>query len=111
MMQCAIDFNAIYPPHQQNSETSRESAKAVAPNFSLRMIRILNKISKVGGMTDEEGQYGLEIDGNSYRPARVALAKHGLILDSGERRKTNSGRNAVVWEITHLGMNVLKETI
>jgi len=109
MMQCALDFTAVYPPHQHNSDTSRESAKAVAPNFSARMMRILEKISTVGGMTDEEGQYGLEIDGNSYRPARVTLAKHGLILDSGERRKTMSGRNAVVWEITHLGMSVLKE--
>lgn len=111
MMQCALDFTAIYPPHQHNSDTSRESAKAVAPIFSVRMIQILNRISKVGGLTDEEGQQSLEIDGNSYRPARVTLAKHGLILDSGERRKTMSGRNAVVWEITHLGMSVLKETI
>lgn len=109
MMQSALDFNAIYPPHQRSSDTSWESAKAVAPNFSARMLKILEKISTVGGMTDEEGQYGLEIDGNSYRPARVTLAKHGLILDSGERRKTHSGRNAVVWEITHLGMSVLKE--
>jgi hypothetical protein len=109
MMQSSLDFTAAYPPHQHNSDTSRESAKAVAPNFSARMMRILEKISSVGGMTDEEGQYGLEIDGNSYRPARVTLAKHGLILDSGERRKTNSGRNAVVWEITHLGMSVLRE--
>lgn len=109
MMQCPLDFTMAYPPHQQNSDTSRESAKAVAPNFSARMMLILEKIAIVGGMTDEEGQYGLEIDGNSYRPARVTLAKHGLIMDSGERRKTNSGRSAVVWVATHLGESTLRE--
>ena len=111
MMQSALDFTTAYPPHQRNSDTSRESAKAVAPSFSVRMILILNKIASVGGQTDEEGQQALEIDGNSYRPARVTLAKHGLIKDTGERRKTLSGRNAVVWEVTNLGISILKETI
>lgn len=109
MMQCALDFTAIYPPHQRSSDTSRESAKAIAPNFSARMLRILEKISTIGGMTDEEGQHALEIDGNSYRPARVSLVKHGLIADEGERSKTMSGRSAVVWQVTGLGMSVLKE--
>lgn len=111
MMQCALDFTAFYPPHQQNSDTSRESAKAVAPKFSSRMVLLLDAIYKSGnvGVTDEEGQARLSIDGNSYRPARVILSHNGMIRDSEIRRKTKSNRNAAVWVITEKGSRFLRQ--
>lgn len=111
MMQCSIDFDAAYPPHQAHSDTSCSSAAAVAPKFSSRMRLMLLQFQDMAGvgMTDDEGQDIMEMDGNSYRPCRVTLARHGYINDYGVRRKTRSGRAAAVWCITSLGINKLKE--
>lgn len=112
-MQIAIDFNAAYPPHQRHSATSRESAAAAAPKFSERMVSLLGMIAmrKDYGVTDEEGQATMSVDGNSYRPMRVTLYKHGYIEDSGMTRKTKAGRNAVAWRVTEAGINKLQECI
>jgi hypothetical protein len=112
-MQIAIDFNAAYPPHQRHSATSRASALAAAPKFSERMLSLLAMIAmrRDVGVTDEEGQANMELDGNSYRPMRVTLYKHGYIEDSGVTRKTKSGRSAVVWRVTESGINKVEENI
>jgi hypothetical protein len=52
------------------------------------------------GWTDEEAAEKLRLPGNSLRPRRVHLMDCGLVHDSGKRRKTMSGRNAVVWTAT-----------
>jgi hypothetical protein len=49
------------------------------------------------GATDDEGESALGIKPQTYTPRRGELAKLGLIVDSGERRKTESGRPAAVW--------------
>ena len=57
------------------------------------------------GLTDEESQDRFAVTqgldrrdiGNSWRPARHALAKIGLIRQTGEKRQVRSGRNANVW--------------
>lgn len=109
MMQPSLDFTAVYPPHQRNSDTSRASAAAVAPKFSERLRSMLQVFLRHGsyGLTDEEGQASLDIDGNSYRPARVTLASKGLVIDSGLRRKTRSGRSAAVWTLTAKGKDAV----
>lgn len=111
MNQLAIDFTALFPPHQRKSDTSRASAQATAPKFSARMVSVLQEIYDRGhlGMTDEEGQELMNIDGNSYRPARVILSHNGMIRDSEIRRKTKSNRNAAVWMITEKGSRFLRE--
>jgi hypothetical protein len=75
------------------------------------MVVLLDAINRSGdlGVTDEEGQDSLFIDGNSYRPARVILSHNGMIRDSNLRRKTKSNRNAVVWVITDQGLRFLKK--
>jgi hypothetical protein len=109
-MQIAIDFNATYPPHQRHSATSRASAAAAAPKFSSRTHGLLVVIGQYpAGLTDEEGQALMSIDGNSYRPMRVTLMRHGYIEDAGMVRKTKSNRLAVAWQITQAGIHKLKE--
>ena len=112
-MQIAIDFDRAYPPHQQHSATSRASAAAAAPKFSERMLSCLAMIAmrEDAGVTDEEGQENTGIDGNSYRPMRVTLYRHGYIEDSGLTRKTKSGRNAVAWRVTLSGINKVQEKL
>lgn len=109
MMQPSLDFTADYPPHQRYSDTSRASAAQIAPKFSARLRSMLEIFSRHAsyGLTDEEGQASLDMEGNSYRPARVTLASKGMISDSGLRRKTKSGRSAAVWTITAKGKDAI----
>jgi hypothetical protein len=50
------------------------------------------------GATDEEMQTGVPMKPSTQRPRRVELLEGGLILDSGAKRKCESGREAVVWK-------------
>jgi len=49
------------------------------------------------GLTDAEGIRATGIGGSTYRPRRVELARLDTIRPTGEIRRTQSGRRAVVW--------------
>jgi hypothetical protein len=98
----------VLPPHQSHSDTSRASAIAEAPTFGLKVRSVLIGFAhSMSGLTDEEGQESLQIEGNSYRPCRVTLMDQGMVYDTGLRRKTRANRPAVVWDLTAKG----RETI
>jgi hypothetical protein len=52
------------------------------------------------GGTDEEIQIALHLDAGTARARRVELVRMKLIVDSGTKRKTRSGRPARVWRAT-----------
>ena len=93
------------PPHQVHSHTSRAAAVAIAPKFGAMTRSVLLLLARYQlGLTDEEGQKILGMEGNSYRPCRVTLADKGFVKDTGNRRKTSHKRPAVVWAITERGL-------
>lgn len=97
------------PPHQTHSETSVEAAMAIAPKFGPKVNSVLIFLSQHGrGLTDEEAQRLMGMEGNSYRPCRVTLADKGYVWDTGERRKTAQNKRAMVWAITERGREYLK---
>ena len=98
---------AEIPPHQRHSDTSRMAAASVAPSFSGVRLQVLRAISR-HSLTDEQGQSIVGMTGNSYRPCRVTLMDAGYVEDTGSRRKTASGRTAVVWGITAEGREYLE---
>lgn len=49
------------------------------------------------GATDDEMQDTLPMNANTQRPRRGELAQDGLIVRSGEKRPTRTGRRADVW--------------
>lgn len=51
------------------------------------------------GATDDEMQRHLNMPGSTQRPRRQELQEMGLVKDSGRRRKTLSGRDAIVWVV------------
>ena len=85
-------------PHS-GSATSKAAAEAIRPEAATLSAEVFGFIISTGerGATDHEQQTALGIDGNTQRPRRRALQQRGLIIDSGHRRKTPSGREAVVW--------------
>jgi hypothetical protein len=49
------------------------------------------------------------MQGNSYRPCRVTLMDRGFVADTGDRRKTNQRKDAVVWTVTLDGYKSLEQ--
>jgi hypothetical protein len=106
-------FNSDIPPHQRHSPTSKASALKAIPRYKGNMARLLKLLIQRGslGLTDEEGQHELNLDGNSYRPARVSLTKLGLVIDTQRTRKTSRNREAAVWAVTTFGIKEAKNYV
>lgn len=87
-------------PHS-GSPTSKAAAEAIRPEAGTLCAAVYSFIVGTAerGATDAEIQSALQLDGNSERPRRRALQQRGLIIDSGRRRKTPSGRAATVWRV------------
>jgi hypothetical protein len=99
----------ILPPHQSHSDTSTSAALSIAPKFGTMTRYVLVNLSKYpSGLTDEEAQNIMGMQGNSYRPCRVTLMDRGFVADSGDRRKTNQRKDAVVWFVTPDGYKSLE---
>ena len=100
------------PPHQHHSDTSRAAAAAIAPKFGRMTESVLKTLARYpSGLTDEEAQRIMGMEGNSYRPCRITLRKKGFVKDSDARRKTSHKRQAVVWAVTERGRTHLNEQI
>lgn len=99
----------ILPPHQSHSDTSTSAALSIAPKFGTMTRDVLVNFTKYpSGLTDEEAQNIMGMQGNSYRPCRVTLMNRGFVADSGDRRKTNQRKDAVVWSVTPDGYKSLE---
>lgn len=86
-------------PFQPHSDTSLDAARAVQPRLNALQARVLERLKYCGiyGATDDELQASLNLNPSTQRPRRIELVEKGLARDSGNRRKTRSGRYAVVW--------------
>jgi hypothetical protein len=99
----------VLPPHQSHSDTSTSAALSIAPKFGTMTRDVLVNLTKYpSGLTDEEAQNIMGMQGNSYRPCRVTLMDRGFVADTGDRRKTNQRKDAVVWTVTLDGYKSLK---
>jgi len=88
-------------PFVHGSDTSEEAAEAIAPRLSELQERVLATLRHhTGGLTDEEMQFWYDISPSTQRPRRIELVARGLVKDSGLRRRTRSGRSAVIWVAT-----------
>lgn len=82
-------------------ETSHDAASAIEPAAGTLRRKVLDFIRTcTDGATDEEIQLALDMDPSTERPRRVELWRSKLIADSDTKRKTKSGRKAVVWVAT-----------
>jgi hypothetical protein len=92
-------------PAIRRSPTSRAAASSIAPALGALQGQLLRHVCSMGsaGCTDEEAQIALSMNPSTQRPRRIELARDGLIVDSGETRKTRSGRSARVYRATEKG--------
>ena len=90
----------LMPPVRNDApETSRVAADRIAGHAKDLRARVLAFIVEQGphGATDDEGEAVLGIKPQTYTPRRGELVALGLVVDSGRRRNTASGRPAAVW--------------
>lgn len=85
--------------HAAPSGTTEVAARRIAGAAGNLRQRIHAAIVAAGahGLTDDEGEALLWIKPQTYTPRRGELVRLGLVVDSGERRHTSSGRPAAVW--------------
>ena len=88
------------PPHN-GTDTSRDAARSIKPGAITLRARVFDYIEGMGlsGATDHEIVEALGMQLQTVNPRRNELVNLGLIVDSGDRRKTPSGRKAKVWKV------------
>jgi predicted ArsR family transcriptional regulator len=67
-----------------------------APNLRRRVFEFVHERGGHGA-TAEEIEVGLELSGNTVRPRLVELRELGAVVKTDSKRKTRSGRQAVVY--------------
>jgi hypothetical protein len=79
--------------------TSREAAYSMVGPAKKQRADVLAFLIERGeaGATDAEIEAALGMRHQSASPRRGELVASGLVVDSGKRRPTPSGRRAVVW--------------
>ena len=91
----------LSPPAHHNAPagTSSVAASLIAGHAKDLRSLVLAFIVRQGphGATDDDGESDLGIRCSTYTPRRGELVKLGLVVDSGRRRNTASGRPAAVW--------------
>lgn len=85
-------------PHVKGSKTSKAAAESFSEDaLNVLQAKVLAFIRTNKGATDEEVQRALGLNPSTQRPRRIELVTRGLVIDSGTKRDTTSGRAAVVW--------------
>ena len=89
----------VVPVQTGPASTRRLAADAIATRAGKLQSRVLAFIQKHGrgGCTDAEIAAGVGLAPDTARPRRIELVAAGLVVESGRRRPTPSGRGAVVW--------------
>lgn len=85
-------------PYVKGSETSEAAAKSIKTDKGRAAVWAA-LAQHPEGLTDEEIQGLTGLSPSTERPRRIELETGGHVFDSGFRRKTASGRLAVVWGI------------
>lgn len=102
---CESNAGANTPGKVQNNhpDTSHEAADLITGVTGKARLEILAAIRSVpAGLTDEQlfahlDQTNSTISPNARRARRGELVEKGYLKDSGKRRLTSTGRQAIVW--------------
>ena len=84
------------------TDTSQEAFDSILPHLGKIEAEVFRVISEAGsrGATSDEVEVALEGRHQTISSRIWALTRRGVVRDSGQRRKTRSGRNAAVWVST-----------
>jgi hypothetical protein len=89
------------PGHVRGSDTSRAAAESVRTTAPIQQAAVLAYLAQCGpqGATVDEIEEALGLRHQSASARMTEAVRMGLAEDSGERRRTRSGRTAAVWVV------------
>jgi len=82
-------------------ETSLQAAATALPSSGSRRRQVYDWLLDHPS-TDDEVSEALHLIANTVRPRRGELVESGLVVDSGQRRPSASGNEAIVWRAVPL---------
>ena len=87
-------------------QTSIEARAKIEPKIGTLRRKVYELFLNRGmsGLTDQEIEKYLHLDGNTVRPIRVSLVEDGFVIDTGTIRKNDKGNNCIVWRSADEGM-------
>lgn len=90
-----------YPfvPGARDTDTSVAAADSIAPQVTRLRRLVLDAIRAAGaaGLTADECAARVDLSVLTVRPRVCELREMRFVIDSGQRRANQSGRNAIVW--------------
>lgn len=99
-----------YPdsPGHRGVDTSIEAAEKFTPKVGRLQKMTLDAIAARGafGLTADECAQLIGLDRWSIQPRTSELRRKGLIVDSGLRRKNETGKRAIVWTLPRFQQGV-----
>lgn len=97
--------DANRPAPNSGRGTSAKAAGAIFPRTGTLRRRVLDAVGAAGehGATDDDLLASTGLPPNTLRPRRWELVSGGWVVDSGRKRPTASGQDAVVWVVSRLG--------
>ena len=84
------------PPHSNNS-TSLAAAESIKPHIGPLAAKVYRHIVESGGATCDEIERATGMRHQTASARVRELREKGHIKDSDKRRRTRSGRQAIVW--------------
>lgn len=87
-------------------ETSIEARAKIEPKIGSLRRKVYELFINRGltGLTDNEIEKYLHLDGNTVRPIRGSLVTDGFVIDSGTTRDSDKGNRCIVWRYAENGM-------
>lgn len=82
-----------------NASTSQAAALEIREHLPRLERMVLERIAWWGPLCDHELEAALRMAHQTVSARRRGLVLRGLVEDSGIRRKTASGRNAIAWQV------------
>lgn len=79
--------------------TSLFAAKEIKDGAAVLKMKVYSFLKAHGPATDEEMQSNIPMAANTQRPRRRDLQLNGLVVPTGEFRRTRAGRKAMVWKV------------
>ncbi len=87
-------------PYISTSDTSRAAARSIEPSLQKLERLVILAITAAGGATSDEIEQATGLSHQCASARCSILKQRGVIRDSGLRRRTRSGRNAAVYEVS-----------
>jgi hypothetical protein len=98
-------LDQVIPAHRlarpNQPETAKEASESASRRAPSQRRRVWEALKQLGSATDYEISIHLGILRSSAAKRRQELSDQGFIVDTGQRRKTDTGTSAVVWRCSY----------